>query len=98
MRTFCSVVGALAASVRGPGQLQGAKRGTIRRVFDRDPLVRPHPLLFQEFAHELTSSTLIPPGLDQHVEDLTFPIDSPPEIHLLATNADRHLVEVPTAV
>ena len=55
-------------------------------------------MLLQELAHELPGRSLVPLGLDQHVEDLAFSIDGAPEIHLLAADPDEHLVQVPSSV
>ncbi len=88
----------LAAGIRCFGQFELAKRSPIGRVLICDPLVRSHALLLQELAHELTSSLRVALGLEEHIQHLAFGIDGPPEIHLLASNADRHLVEVPSSM
>jgi hypothetical protein len=36
--------------------------------------------------------------LEQHIQDLAFRINSPPEIHLFATNTDEHFVEMPPSM
>src|SRR5215211_8189583 len=81
-----------------PGQLQLAKGCAIGRVLVRDPLVWNHALPLQKLAQELASGTLITLGLEEHVQDLAFRIDSPPQIHLFATHTDEHLVHVPSSM
>jgi hypothetical protein len=54
-----------------------------------DPFGWRHSLLLEQLAHQLPGSGLVPPGLDQHVEDLAFGIDRPPQVHLLAADPDE---------
>src|SRR5215207_7994538 len=55
-------------------------------------------MLLQELAHQLPGGGVVPPGLDQHVEDLALGIDGPLQVHLLAADPDEHLVEMLAAV
>src|SRR5215213_8023183 len=84
--------------MRGPAQLEPAEGSAIGRVFVRDPLCRSHALPLQQLAHELTSSLRVALGLEEHIQDLAFCIHSPPKIHLLTTNTNAHLIEVPASV
>jgi hypothetical protein len=81
-----------------PVSFSVAKGSAIGRVLVRDPLVWSHALPLQKLAQELASGTLITLGLEEHVQDLAFRIDSPPEVHLFATHTDEHLVQVPSPV
>jgi hypothetical protein len=62
-------------------------------------LVWSEALLLQQFAHEPKGRRCVALGLDQHVQDLTLTVDSPPEVHALALDGDYHLhlVQVPHA-
>src|SRR6516165_4530756 len=45
----------------------------------------------------LQGGALVPPTLNQDIEDLALVIDGAPKIHPLAGNAHDHLVQVPSA-
>src|SRR5215204_1260764 len=81
-----------------PAQVQLSKRSPIGRALVRDPLGRNHALLLQQLAHELAGRPPVALGLEEHVQNLTFGVYGPPEIHLFATHTNEHLVEVPAAV
>ena len=49
----------------------------------------------QELAHQFQRSVLISLGLDQHIEDLAFGVDSSPEVDHSAVDFQIDLVEMP---
>jgi hypothetical protein len=55
-------------------------------------------LPLEELAHQLSGSGLVPSGVDQHFEHFALRIDGPPQVHLLATDLDEHLVQMPASM
>jgi hypothetical protein len=43
-----------------------------------------------------SSAALVASALHQKIENPAFVVDRAPEVHLLATDPDHHLVEMPT--
>jgi hypothetical protein len=60
-----------------------------------DQQFRREALLFEQLAHQPQRRPAIAPALDQHVQDLALVLDGTPEVHPLAGNPHRHLVEMP---
>jgi hypothetical protein len=60
-----------------------------------DQQLRRKPLLLEKLAHQPQRGSAIAPALNQHVDDLTFVVDSAPKIPPPAGDPDHHLVEVP---
>src|SRR6202022_2856019 len=52
----------------------------IRFEIVRDELVWDKAILLQKLVHEFQRGTLVPPSLDQHVEDLALGVDGAPQI------------------
>ena len=52
-------------------------------------------VLANELAHAPKSGCLVPPRLNQEIEDLPFAVDGAPQIHAPALDRDHHLVQVP---
>src|SRR5829696_9868119 len=52
-------------------------------------------LLPQELAHQPQGCGFVPARLHEHVQDLALAVDGSPQPQPLASNHDRHLVEVP---
>jgi hypothetical protein len=50
---------------------------------------------FEELAEELLGGLLIPPTLDQNVEDMAVPIDGSPEIMTLTLDGQKDLIQMP---
>jgi hypothetical protein len=50
----------------------------------------------QQFPYQLQRRALVAPALHQKIENLALVVDHAPEVHLLATDPDHHLVEMPT--
>src|SRR5215469_14297723 len=63
-------------------------------VGDQQP--RRKALFAEQLAHEPEGRSLVATALNQHVEDLTLVVDSPPQVHAPAGDPDNHLVEVPS--
>ena len=52
----------------------------------------------QELAHQLKRGSLVTPGLDQEVKNLTFAVHGAPRVHPLSSNRNKHLVAVPSII
>jgi hypothetical protein len=76
-------------------QMEIVEGGAVGTQFAGDGHSRRETLLPEQLAHEPHGGALIAPGLNQHVEDLALVIDSAPQVHLLAGDADDHLIQVP---
>lgn len=55
-------------------------------------------VLPEQFAHQFESCRLVAPGLDQKIQDFALCIDGTLEIHSLAVDRHKYLVQVPTIV
>ncbi len=55
-------------------------RGGIRSQLICDELVWDKAIFLQELAHQFKRRQFVPPGLDQHVEDLALGVDGAPQI------------------
>src|SRR5260370_35498259 len=58
-------------------------------------LFRREALLAEQLAHQPDGCALVPSALNQDLEDLALMIDRAPQIHMLAGDANHHLVEGP---
>jgi hypothetical protein len=56
---------------------------------------RREALPLQQFPEQLKRGRLVPPRLDQHIEDLAFAVDRPPHVHAAPCDRDHHLIEMP---
>ena len=66
----------------------------------RAQLVGRHPgrseaVLPEQLANELRSCGLVAPALDQDLQHLALIVNRPPQVHLLAGNANDHFVQMP---
>jgi hypothetical protein len=52
-------------------------------------------LLLEKLAHQPQRRPAVSPTLNQHIEDLTFMVDSTPQVHPLAGDPDHHLIQMP---
>src|SRR5271163_2311168 len=75
-----------------------ARRRAIRAQVVGDHSIGNEAVFLQELAHQFQRGVLVPFGLDQHVEDLTFRIDSAPEIDHAAGDFQIRLIQMPGAV
>ena len=53
------------------------------------------PCFLEQLAHELAGRRLVPPALDEDVQDLAFAIHRAPKIKMLPGDPHHHLVEMP---
>ena len=63
-----------------------------------DKCIGRETLPFQQFAHQLERSLLIPAGLNQDIKHLAFTINSAPQVHALAIDGYEHLIKMPTNI
>ena len=68
---------------------------SIRSEVICDQLVRGKAIFLQQLAHQFERRPLVPPGLDQHVEDLALGVDGAPEIDHATIDLEIDLVEMP---
>src|SRR5208337_4703306 len=55
-------------------------------------------ILLQELAHQFQCDVLVSLGLDQHIEDLAFGVNRPPEVDHAAVDFQIDLVQMPSRV
>ena len=72
--------------------------GSIRSQLIRDELVWDKAIFLQKLAHEFKRRPLVPPALDQHIEDLAFGVDSAPEVDHAAIDLEIDFVHMPGRV
>src|SRR6202162_4725445 len=78
------------------GQAKMPKRGSVRVQLVSRQQFRHEALFPEQLAHQPECRTLVAAALNQHVENLALVIDSAPQVHPLAGDANDHLVEVPS--
>ena len=54
--------------------------GVVRSQIARDQILRQEAIFLQELAHQLQCRGLIPLGLDQDIQNLSFAVDGAPKI------------------
>ncbi len=74
------------------------QRSAIGWQFVGDKGIRDKALFFEKFSHQFERCLLVSPGLNQDIKHFAFTIDSTPQIHALAIDGDKYLVEMPTSV
>jgi len=79
-------------------QAEIAQRSTVGRQFVSDEGIRDEALFLHQFAHQFERCPLVSPGLNQDIQDFSLTIDSTPQIHALAIDCDKHLVEMPSRI
>jgi hypothetical protein len=72
--------------------------GSIRSQIVRDKLVWDKAILLQQLAHEFQRRALVPPALDQHIEDLALGIHGAPKIDHAAGDFQIDFVQMPGRV
>src|SRR4051812_36594351 len=70
-------------------------RGAVARQLVRDHDTRGPHLLLQQLAQQALGGLLVPPALDQHIQDHPGLVHRAPEPVLLSPDHQAHLVEVP---
>ena len=83
MRVFGPIVFAQPLFMRAD-QSQTPKRRGVGAKLVGDQQLRRKSLLLEKLAHQPQRGSAVAPALNQHVEDLTFVIDSTPKVHPLA--------------
>src|SRR5271154_555534 len=68
----------------------------IRSKVIRDELFWDKAIVLQQLAHELQRGALVPPAVDQHIEDLALGIDGAPQIDHAAVDFQVHLIQMPS--
>jgi len=48
------------------------------------------------FAEELDRCILVPPGLQENIQQFAFTINGAPQIHLLTADLQKHLIDMPS--
>ena len=71
-----------------------ARSGAVGPQIGSDHCPRQEATFLQEFAHQFLRRGLIPLGLDQHVQDLSFSIDRSPEIDQASIDLRIDFVEI----
>jgi hypothetical protein len=69
--------------------------GGIRSQLICDELVWDKAIFPQKFAHQFQRGTLVPPALDEHVEDFALGVDGAPQIDRLAIDFQIDFVQMP---
>ena len=71
-----------------------ARSGAVKPQIVRDQCLLQEATFLQEFTHQFQRRGLIPLGLDQHVQDLSFSIDRSPEIDQASIDLQIDFVEI----
>ena len=72
--------------------------GVVRLQVVGDQILRQEAIFLQEFAHQFQRCGLIPLGLDQDIQNLSFTIDGAPEINQASINLEIDFVQMPRCV
>src|SRR5580692_160902 len=78
------------------GQAKLPKSGSVGAQLVSRQQFRCEALFPKELAHQPECRALVAAALNQHIENLALVIDSAPQVHPLAGDANHHLVEVPS--
>jgi hypothetical protein len=70
----------------------------IRSEIICDQLVWDKAVFLQQLAHQFERCPLVPPGLDQHIEDLALGIHGTPEVDQATINLEIDFVQMPGRV
>lgn len=73
-------------------------RGAIRPQVIGDDFVRHQAIFLQQFAHQFQRCGLIPLGLNQDIQNLSFAIHGAPEINHASIDLEIVLVQMPSCV
>ena len=68
--------------------------GVIRSQIARHQVLRQEAIFLQELAHQFQRCGLIPLGLDQDIQNLSFAIDGAPEISQASINLEIDFVQM----
>jgi class 3 adenylate cyclase len=93
---FCTVVLSLALDVLcAESELPG--RGTIGAQAVGHQFLRRHALLLEQPAQQPQGRVLVATALHEHIEDLAFAVDGPPQVHRPTGDFNEHFVQMPPA-
>ena len=87
-----------ATEIMSLRQAKITQRSTVRWQFVGDEGIRDEALFLQQFAHQFERCLLVAAGLNQDIQHFAFAIDSAPQIHALAVDRDKHLIQVPPVI
>ena len=79
----------VAGQAKVPERRSVGAQLVCRQQFGREALFS------EQLARQPERCALVPPALNQHIEDLALVVDSTPQVHVLTRDPDDHLVEVP---
>src|SRR5450631_657523 len=71
---------------------------SIRSQIICDELVWDKTIFLQKLAHEFQGGPLVPPALDQHIEDLALSIHGAPKIDHAAIDLEIDFIQMPGSV
>ena len=69
--------------------------GSIRSKIISDQLIWDKAIFLQKLAHEFQRRPLVPPALDQHIEDLAIGVHSAPEVDQATIDLEIDFVQMP---
>jgi hypothetical protein len=72
--------------------------GSIRPQIVRDQLVWDKAISLQKLAHEFQRRPLVPPALNQNIEDFALGVDGAPEIDHAAIDFQINFVKMPSRI
>ena len=79
-------------------QAEITQRSTVRWQFVGGEGIRDEALFLKQFAHQFECGPLVSPGLNQDIQHFAPAVDSAPQIHALAIDGDKYLVEMPSRI
>jgi hypothetical protein len=97
VRALRPIVASPAGDVSS-GHAEKIQCGPVGGAFVGYDAIRCEALLLQQFAHQLQRSHPVAAGLNQDIQNFSFAVDRPPQIHALAIDADEDLIEAPASV
>jgi hypothetical protein len=97
MRILRSIVAPSTALMAfGESKLTGCSPRGAQVI--RDELVWDKAVFLQKCSHQIERRPIVPPGLDQHIEDLALGVDGSPQIDRAAIDFQIDLIEMPDGV
>src|SRR5215813_11283780 len=94
MRVLTAVVEIAAPAVFDSGQDLALRRAiALELIRDDDP--RDIPQALEQLAKKLLRRVLIPPAVDQDIEDIVVLVHRPPQVMPLTMDREKHLIQVP---
>jgi hypothetical protein len=97
MRVFGTIVGSQSLLVV-TGEAKIAKARPVRPEPVGHYRSGRKTLPLQQFSQQSQRGGFVATALNQHVQNLAFAVDRPPQEHVSATNPDNHFVKVPSVI